>query len=707
MTSFEPLGIVGGQQQQQQPYLFNNNGSSATLLDMDSPLVDGDLGNWTGPRFVQSSEEGTLDVTYAVFEGLVALMAVIGNAMVIVVFKRERRLRRRTNFYIVSLAVADFLVGLLGVPFAVLSSVGLPRNLHACLFTISLLIVLCTISIFCLVAVSVDRYWAILHPMAYSRNVRTKTAIVIISLCWLAGSIIGFLPLFGWHEKPQIDTCLFTKVMDYDYLVFLYFATIITPALIMLGFYAHIYRVIVKQLRQIVTMNPSGGLSSSSSESRRPSESSRIRISTTPSGRPGKHGHGGGTMLRVLGAAQKREVKATQNLSIIVLFFMICWIPLYTINCIVAFCRDCQIPPTLMLFCIILSHLNSAVNPLLYAYHLKDFRAALRNLIMSMLGYDVTTQDLNYRASLASQQQQIAQRHSIMDKRLSLQPKIYIDSPVYHRTQQQLLRSQQHSLVQQHSLERSESGASFQSLNTATATKKRLISSTRSDPGSPNVIVSTSAISPSESNCSTPQRYEPPPTRGTFEMWGIAEVSSINEDSGHRKSLEDLAPERASLEVDFDDLGAELQEILDNAKHHPPEEDRNVSALYSIVTAKRRSHSTCCIMAEPEVPSSLPDSVYLIENDSPTRILAKTTCNGADSVNNNNNFKVNSSPVGNRPISKSFSLFANVAATTATTAKPTSHSSLFKLFASGPAGKHQRILQRSFKFNRRSLSNDK
>ncbi|EDS43645.1 conserved hypothetical protein [Culex quinquefasciatus] len=70
---------------------------------------------------------------------------------------------------------------------------------------------------------------------------------VIISLCWLAGSIIGFLPLFGWHEKPQIDTCLFTKVMDYDYLVFLYFATIITPALIMLGFYAHIYRVIVKQ----------------------------------------------------------------------------------------------------------------------------------------------------------------------------------------------------------------------------------------------------------------------------------------------------------------------------------------------------------------------------------------------------------------------------------------------------------------------------
>ncbi|KAL0894082.1 hypothetical protein ABMA27_014128 [Loxostege sticticalis] len=118
-----------------------------------------------------------LHAAYTTLEILVALVAVIGNAMVIYVFRRDRRLRRRTNYYIVSLATADFLVGLLGIPFAILASVGLPRNLYACLFTVSLLVMLCTISIFCLVAVSVDRYWAILHPMCYSRNVRTKTAI--------------------------------------------------------------------------------------------------------------------------------------------------------------------------------------------------------------------------------------------------------------------------------------------------------------------------------------------------------------------------------------------------------------------------------------------------------------------------------------------------------------------------------------------------
>lgn len=133
---------------------------------MDSSHTDNDANNINA-----------LNVPYTTLEILVAIFAMVGNAMVIIVFYRERRLRRRTNYYIVSLALADLLVGLLGIPFAILASIGLPTNLYSCLFTVSLLIVLCTISIFCLVAVSIDRYWAILYPLAYSRNIRTKTVI--------------------------------------------------------------------------------------------------------------------------------------------------------------------------------------------------------------------------------------------------------------------------------------------------------------------------------------------------------------------------------------------------------------------------------------------------------------------------------------------------------------------------------------------------
>ncbi|XP_071856480.1 adenosine receptor A2b [Bombus fervidus] len=325
---------------------------------MEFPSNASELASNSTVTAVNASTHSELNLPYTVCEILVAVCAVFGNGLVITVFSKERKLRRRTNYYIISLATADLLVGLFAIPFAILASIGLPTNLHACLFTVSVLIVLCTISIFCLVAVSIDRYWAILHPMGYSRTVRTKTAIGIICVCWIAGTLVGFLPLLGWNAgKKSNEKCIFTEVMDYDYLVFLYFATIIFPALLIAAFYTHIYRVVVKQLQQIVTMNPGR----------------RTGNQTT------------GTMLRLLGAARKREVKATQNLSRIVIFFIICWFPLYTINCVMAFCPRCRVHDVLMNFCIILSHLNSAGNPLLYAYHLKDFRAALKNFMWRLL----------------------------------------------------------------------------------------------------------------------------------------------------------------------------------------------------------------------------------------------------------------------------------------------------------------------------------
>ncbi|KAF5298069.1 hypothetical protein FQA39_LY11837 [Lamprigera yunnana] len=403
------------------------------------------------------------DIYYKISEILVAIVAIVGNALVIAVFCREKRLRRRTNYYIVSLAIADLLVGLLGIPFALLASVGLPTNLHGCLFTVSLLIVLCTISIFCLVAVSVDRYWAILYPLGYSRHVRTRTALVIISVCWISGGFIGFLPLMGWHLEVTGDfQCFFLKVMDPNYLVFLYFATIITPSILLAASYAHIYRVVLRQVRQIVTMNPEKG--------------------TTTTGRSQ-----GGTMLRVLGAAQKREVKATQNLSIIVLFFMICWIPLYTINFILSFCADCfEVNETIMLCCIILSHMNSAGNPLLYAYHLKDFRAALKHFLCQLFKISNPT----------TSSSGITGRHS--------SNKAYQE---YHGHSRQ-----KHNRDFMASLQSQSYGGSQVSLN-----------ETRSTPITA-IVTQTAALAAA-------------PTGNTREIWRISEVPSISEDCSKDISL--------------------------------------------------------------------------------------------------------------------------------------------------------------------------
>lgn len=134
-----------------------------------------------------------------------------------------------------------------------------------------------------------------------------------------------------------------------------------------------------------------------------------------------------GTMLRVLGAAQKREVKATQNLAIIVFFFIICWIPLYTINAIKAFMPKLDIPNPLTYFCIIFSHLNSAINPLLYAYHLKDFRAALKGLICTILGRGVPI-PAAYRPPVPIRRPALERCNAYRER-----PRVYVDSPIWLR----------------------------------------------------------------------------------------------------------------------------------------------------------------------------------------------------------------------------------------------------------------------------------
>ena len=64
----------------------------------------------------------------------------------------------------------------------------------------------------------------------------------------MLGAVVGLLPVMGWNAGSY-QSCLFTRVMDYNYLVFLYFATIVFPGLLMAVFYIRIYIVVVKQVR--------------------------------------------------------------------------------------------------------------------------------------------------------------------------------------------------------------------------------------------------------------------------------------------------------------------------------------------------------------------------------------------------------------------------------------------------------------------------
>lgn len=77
----------------------------------------------------------------------------------------------------------------------------------------------------------------------------------------------------------------------------------------------------------------------------------------------------------------KRDIKVTLNISSIVIIFIILWIPLHIAYILPIFCKSCYITRNTIALAISIAHLNSAINPILYAYHMRDIRKAILNLI--------------------------------------------------------------------------------------------------------------------------------------------------------------------------------------------------------------------------------------------------------------------------------------------------------------------------------------
>ncbi|XP_067232040.1 adenosine A2a receptor b [Chanodichthys erythropterus] len=301
-------------------------------------------------------------LVYIVLELLIAVLAVAGNVLVCWAVCLNSNLQSITNFFVVSLAVADIAVGLLAIPFAVTISTGFCSHFHGCLFIACFVLVLTQSSIFSLLAIAVDRYIAIKIPLRYNSLVTGQRAKGIIAVCWILSVVIGLTPMLGWNSGIAADTnsscpqgmteCLFEKVVTMGYMVYFnFFGCVLIPLFAMLAIYARIFMAARRQLRQM--------------------EQKLVHMHG--------HTHGEGSSSR---STLQREVHAAKSLAIIVGLFAICWLPLHIINCFTLFCPQCDRPQDwVMYLAIILSHANSVVNPFIYAYRIRDFRQTFRRII--------------------------------------------------------------------------------------------------------------------------------------------------------------------------------------------------------------------------------------------------------------------------------------------------------------------------------------
>ncbi|XP_030273278.1 adenosine A2a receptor a [Sparus aurata] len=322
-------------------------------------------------------------VLYIVLELLIAVFSVLGNVLVCWAVCLNSNLQSITNFFVVSLAVADIAVGVLAIPFSIVISTGFCSNFYGCLFIACFVLVLTQSSIFSLLAIAIDRYIAIKLPLRYNSLVTGQRAQGIIAICWVLSIIIGLTPMMGWHKQPNYTNstseppcppglmrCLFEQVVVMEYMVYFnFFACVLIPLLLMLAIYLCIFMAARHQLKLMEVKALHG-------------EKSRSTL--------------------------QKEVQAAKSLAIIVGLFAVCWLPLHIINCFTLFCPDCQRPSHwIMYVAIILSHANSVINPFIYAYRIREFRQTFRRIIRRHI--------LSRREPLESSSMRTSTHNSITD----------------------------------------------------------------------------------------------------------------------------------------------------------------------------------------------------------------------------------------------------------------------------------------------------
>nr|XP_005600384.1 histamine H1 receptor isoform X1 [Equus caballus]XP_023475521.1 histamine H1 receptor isoform X1 [Equus caballus]XP_023475522.1 histamine H1 receptor isoform X1 [Equus caballus]XP_023475523.1 histamine H1 receptor isoform X1 [Equus caballus]XP_023475524.1 histamine H1 receptor isoform X1 [Equus caballus]XP_023475525.1 histamine H1 receptor isoform X1 [Equus caballus]XP_023475526.1 histamine H1 receptor isoform X1 [Equus caballus]XP_023475527.1 histamine H1 receptor isoform X1 [Equus cabal len=181
----------------------------------------------------------------------ISLVTVALNLLVLYAVRSERKLHTVGNLYIVSLSVADLIVGAVVMPMNILYlfTSKWPLGRPLCLFWLSMDYVASTASIFSVFILCIDRYRSVQQPLRYLRY-RTKTrASATILGAWFL-SFLWVIPIWGWHHfvsqtwNRQEDKC---ETDFYDVTWFKIMTAIINfylPTLLMLWFYTKIYKAV-------------------------------------------------------------------------------------------------------------------------------------------------------------------------------------------------------------------------------------------------------------------------------------------------------------------------------------------------------------------------------------------------------------------------------------------------------------------------------
>ncbi|XP_026151969.1 trace amine-associated receptor 13c-like [Mastacembelus armatus] len=275
----------------------------------------------------------------------VSVLTVALNLLIIISISHFRQLHTNTNTLLLSLAVSDFLVGLVLMPGETLRQTDcwFLGDLMCSLYKYVSYIITST-SVGNMVLISVDRYVTICDPLHYPTRVTDRRVKLCVCLCWL-GSVF-YYSLFFKDELPEpgrYNSCYGQCLLVISYIagVVDLVVTFITPVTVIIVLYMRVFVVAVSQARAM-----------------------RSHITAV-------------TLQRSVSLTTKSELKAARTLGVLVAVFLMCFCPYYRVSLagVIALNGSSAAFVLYLLYC------NSCLNPLIYALFYPWFRKTVKLIV--------------------------------------------------------------------------------------------------------------------------------------------------------------------------------------------------------------------------------------------------------------------------------------------------------------------------------------